>query len=76
MVDGWRDFSGVFLGYAGQGFCLKLSWEFLALFRGLSCICKNGKNGEFFRVIFGFGIEWSVDVVVEGRRHDSVGSPI
>ena len=43
-----RDFFVVFLGYVGQEFCLKLSWKFLALFRGLSCICKNGEKGGFF----------------------------
>ena len=43
-----RDFSVVLLGYVGQEFCLKLSWKFLALFRGLSCICKNGEKGGFF----------------------------
>ena len=51
---------------------MKLSWEFLALFRELSCISKNGENGELFWVIFGFGIEGSVDIVTEGRRHDSL----
>ena len=62
-----RDFSVVLLGYVGQEFCFKLSWKFLALFRGLSCICKNGEKGGFFGWFLGLELKGVLMLLQRGE---------